>query len=244
MKNILARIFVAFIICQTPALAVEPPNAAMKSILHELKGMASPDDFQQISDAIALSETLQRELNELAGKNQFTGFSILPREQLTDPETKIFGGFTQGSKIVFASEFLKELKKVHHVFPNSDFLPNNTVFVLSHLLYHIRNPVDPFEYTSRDTFVEAKLNTEASAFIHAWNTMLQVAERSNNAKPLSMPQYMTLLMNARYRFALLKAMEQKNLPLEFSPSGSVEINDENIRAVAAALRKSTVADIE
>jgi hypothetical protein len=238
----------------------------MKPMLGELQISASPDDYQQIADAIASSETLRQEIYELTVENQFTGILVLPRAQLTDRKAERFGGFlrqmepvtlesarrdgkvvlrykTPGPKIVLTTEYLKELKEARlfdMVYPD-DILPNHTVFALAHLLYHIRNPFVPY-YAAPGANEEKWLKIEASAFIYAWNTMLQVAERDNGAKPLSERQFGQLLLNTRHRFALIGAMEQKPDPLQFSPSGSVEFNETNIQAVAATLKNSKHLD--
>jgi hypothetical protein len=248
MKDVLTKFGAVLIVClvHQVAFAVEPQDIVFDPILHELRVSVDSDDFQQIADAIASSETLQRELNELVAANRFSGFLVSPRARVTDDRAEIFGGFTQGSKIVLTTEFLKELRKARLfdvVYPD-DILPNNTVFVLAHLLYHIRNPLDPRKYSSKDAFVEAAIKIEAAAFIQAWNTMLQVAERNNDGKPLSPRQVGQLLMNVRYRFALIGAMTQKSDPLKFLQSGFVELNDINVQAVAATLKNSRHADLE
>lgn len=248
MKKALAIIGAALVACLSHqiAFAIEPPSAAVESVLHELKDSAAPGDYQQIADAIASSEALQRELSELVTANRFTGFSISPRAQVTDGRAAIFGAFTQDPKIVCTTEYLTELKKTRlfDVVNPDDILPDNTVFVLAHLLYHIRNPLDPRKYSSPDAFAEAAIKIEASAFIQAWNTTLQAAERKNDGKPLSARQVGQLLMNARYRFALIGAMRQKVDPLKFLSSGLVEANDMNVQAIATTLRNSRHADLE
>ncbi|MDR2153649.1 MAG: hypothetical protein LBE78_01285 [Burkholderiaceae bacterium] len=248
MKNALVKILTAFILFHFShaAFALDPLNAAMKSILVDFKKTASESHFQQIEDAISSSEALQRDLNEMAADKQFTGFLILPRTQLTDEKAEFFGGYVQGTKIALATEYLEKLKnnRPFHAAQPDDIPPNNTVFVISHLLYHIKNPLDFKKYPSKNEFVEAALKTEALAFIQAWNTMLQVAQRSNDAKPLSTQQFGQLLLNTRYRFVLTGAMKQDAHPLKFSQSGSVEANDVNIQAIIETLKKSSHADLE
>lgn len=248
MKNILAIVGVTLTVClgHQIAFAIELPNAEIESIVNKLKDSSAPDDSQQIADAIASSEVLRQELSKLVAAKRFSGFSISPRAQLTDGRAGFFGAFTQGPKIVCTTEYLRELKKARLfdvVYPD-DILPDNTVFVLAHLLYHISNPLDPLKYSSPDAFSDAAIEIEASAFIQAWNATLQVAERRNDGKPLSARQVGQLLMNARYRFALIGAMRQKVDPLKFLPSGLVEANDMNIKAVAATLKSSRHADLE
>lgn len=248
MKNVLATLSVVIVICfgHSLAFAVDSQSAALGPILDELKNSAAPDDYQQIADAISSSEILQQELRELVATKRFTGFSISPRAQLTDGRAGVFGAFTLGSKIVCATEYLRELKKnrLFDVAYPDDILPDNTVFVLAHLVYHIRNPLDPRNYSSPGEFSRAAIKIEASAFIEAWNATLKVAERMNAGRQLSAKQVGQLLMNTRYRFALIGAMSHKIDPLKFSPSGLVAANDMNIQAVAAALKNSRHADLE
>lgn len=247
MKNAITRIGVAFIVILSHQVALaKEPNAAVDLFLDELKESATAEDFQQIADAIRASDSLQHELTELAAAKRFSGFVVSPRDQVKDGRVAIFGGFTQGTKIVFTTEFLKELKEspAYDVVYPDDIAPDNTVFALTHLLHHIRTPLDPRGFSTPAPFVEAAVKIEAAAFIRAWNATLQVAEQSNGGKPLSQRQWTQLLMNSRYRFALIRAMNQKVDPLTFSPTGFVDVEERNIQAVAVTLKSASHADLE
>lgn len=228
------------------AFAVEPENTAVESVISDLRSSANLESARQVINAINSSETLRQELGELVAENRFSRFLISPRVQIEDGRAGFFGAFTQGQKIVLATEYLKELKntRLFDVAYPDDILPDNTVFVLAHLFYHLRYPLEPQKYSSPEEFSAAALKIEATAFIQAWNATLKTAEQKNEGRPLSGRQVGQLLMNARYRFALIGAMTQKVGPLKFLPSGLVETNDMNIQAVVATLRNARHADLE
>lgn len=75
-------------------------------------------------------------------------------------------------------------------------------------------------------------------------TVLKTAQLKNNAQPLSPRQIAQLLMNLRYRFALMGALDQKENPLTFLLSGEIETDDRNIQAIAATLKRSRVTDLQ
>ena len=247
MKNVLAGLGVMLValVNQPAAWAVESENGVFRDVLQDL-GKTAPNDFQQISEAVEASEFLQHELNELISAKRFDGFSIAPRSQLEGYKAGMFGGFAQGSRIVLATEYLQALKpsRLFDVVYADDVLPDNTVFAIAHLLYHLRLPLDPRAYPSRSAFTEAALRSEAMAFIQGWNAVLQAAERKNGGKLLSPRQQGQLLMNTRYRFAFIGAMNGENDALDFSPTGVLEASERNVMAIATALRNAAHADIE
>jgi hypothetical protein len=222
------------------------PNASLEPILDQLKDASAVEEYQQLTSAIASSEALVQDLNNLSESGKFTGFIVKSKTQIQDGRVGIFGGFTNGSKIILTTELLKELKKSRLfdvVYPD-DIAPNNTVFALAHLLYHIKTPIDGRKYSSPDSFADASIQIEAAAFIQSWNTMLQVAEHANGGKTLSMRPFGQLLMNTRYRFVFLKALKQTPNPLKFSSSGALEQDANNIQAIVAVLNTSSHADLE
>lgn len=248
MKHIIISIVAVFIMCfmNQPVLAIEPTSVAVDMILNGLRKLSDSEEFQQIEEAINLSDSLQREISELVALNRFDGFLLLSQTQFAEGKAAIFSGFAQGTQIVLRTKFLKEIKQtlLFDVVYSDDIAPNNTVFVLSHLLYHLSYPLDPRQYSSLETFSAAAMKIEAYAFIQAWNAMLKVAEQKNDAKPLSTRQVNQLLMNTRYKFAFLGATNLKADPLTFTASGGVEANENNIQAIVVTLKNSRHADIE
>ncbi|MFL6575033.1 MAG: hypothetical protein ACJ8MR_00330, partial [Povalibacter sp.] len=152
----------------------------------------------------------------------------------------------QGTRIVLTDELLVELKKprLHDVVTADDIAPNNAVFVLSHLVYHLKNPVDPRKFSTPAPYRDAAMKIESAAFIDAWNAMLLVAEKSTGNKALSPGQQGQFLMNTRYRFAFLQALEEADAPLQFSSTGFIEPDEINLQAIINALSHSSIADLE
>jgi hypothetical protein len=250
MKSYFQKIFLllAIFVVSVNSYAVEViiPNLQLERILVQLKEKIIFEDFQSISNAINSSEILLKDLNELAVTGKFTEFSILPKSGINDGRVGIFGGFIQETKIILTTEYLKELqKKKQFEFVNTDeALSNNVVFALTHLVHHIKYPLDPRKHTSPASFMSAALDTEAIAFIQSWNSMLKAAEKDNGGKQLSTKQITQLVMNTRYRFVYLGAINQKPSPMIFSMNGVVEQNEQNILAIVNTLKNSRRADLE
>lgn len=233
---------------QTSSVANEILNPEITLILNELHPTVKEDDYQQIVNAISSSEMLQTELSDLIKTHQFTGFIVLPREQMKDyPKVMWFSGFTEGKKIILTTELLQEVRNRNWVDlrVEGEMVPNDTVFILSHLLYHIKNPIDARNYQTRNEFIEVVSKEEAKAFIMAWNSMLLSAEKTNKGSPLSIKQFSPLLLNARYRFVYIGAMKSKTQnKLQFSPRYMIELTDSNIMSIVEKLSSSSLADIE
>lgn len=237
--------FILFIgMTHTSSVANETLNPEIALILNELHATVKDDDYQQIANAISSSEMLQTELSDLIKTHQFASFIVLPREQMKDyPKVMWFSGFTEGKKIILTTELLQEVRNRSWV--EGEMIPNDTVFILSHLLYHIKNPIDARDYQTRNEFIEVVSKEEAKAFIMAWNSMLLSAEKTNNGNPLSIKQFSPLLLNARYRFVYIGAMKSKTQnKLQFSPRYMIELTDSNIMSIVEKLSDSSIADIE
>lgn len=253
MKN-LYKIFIAllsvFLLANCGVQKTE--NSKLNLVLEQLKVSTNSNNYDQIVGAINVSPTLISEFNKLSESGKFTGFIIANKKEISgNKEIKnnnmvsVFGGFISGSKIIITTEFLQELKKdrIYDVIYSDDIRPNNTVFALSHFVYHLNFPVDIAKYSSPMDYANAKINNEASAFIESWNAMLEVAQKNNNNKVLSNRQVGQLFMNTRYKFVFIISDKQPNL-LKFSSDGSIERNKSNIEAIASSLVNSKMADLE
>jgi len=146
--------------------------------------------------------------------------------------------------MIFSAEFLGAQKgnRLFDVVYPDDILPNNTVFALGHLAYHLEAP--PIDPRNPQAYVLRKLVEEAYAFAQGWNDVVDAATRQNGGHQLSKRQVAQLLMNMRYRFAFLTAIQQKPQKLELSDDGRVEVNSANMSAIATALANSKITDIE
>lgn len=247
MKNILSKLCAAIFACllHHAVLADSPQPSGVDRVLDLIQSLAGPTEVRQLTDAITASELLQREINDQVASKRLHGILVGPRaglESLRNPKIDLFGGFIHESSVVLTKEYLKELRntRIYDVEYPDDILPNNTVFVLAHLLFHTGNPLDPSQYSTPWAYSDAAMKTEAGAFIYAWNTMMQVAVRTNGNKLLSPQQFGQLLMNTRYRFALIGGAGKEL----FLPSGYIEMNEKSVQTVVATLKGARHADLE
>lgn len=244
MKNILSKLCTAILACllHQAVLADSPQRSGVDKVFGQLEALAGPTEARQIADAITASGLLKREINAQVASKRFDGIQVAPRASLDMRKADMFGGFVHESRIVLTKEYLKELRnpRMYDVEYPDDILPNNTVFVLAHLLFHTGNPLDPNNYSNPWSYSDAAMKVEAAAFIYAWNATLQVAIQANGGKPLSQRQFGQLLLNTRYRFALIGGAEKDF----FLPSGYVEINDKNIQTVIGTLSRTQHAELE
>lgn len=244
MKNISRKLCAVIALCLVHQLsfAAEPRNDGVQRIFGQVEGFAGPTESRQLTDAITASSLLQREINAQVASKRLDGIQVVPRASLEKRKADLFGGFVEGSIIVLTKEYLKELRnsRIYDVEYPDDILPNNTVFVLAHLLFHTGNPLDPGRFNTPWAYSDAAMKTEAAAFIYAWNATMQVAVAANGNKPLSQQQFGQLLLNTRYRFALIGGAGKDF----FLPSGYVEMNEKNIQTVVATLSGAQRADLE
>jgi hypothetical protein len=147
----------------------------------------------------------------------------------------------------FAVNTFAQKKRLFDVVFDDDVLPNNTTFVLSHLAYHLgeaartKSSKPPLDMQA---YVAARLHEEAAGFLQAWNDTLEAAVHDNRGQALSSRQAADLLLNARYRFALLTFGKPPEKSLQYAATGALELNEHNIGIVIERLKTSSVTDIE
>jgi hypothetical protein len=236
--------FAVNIFAQSP-----PPNAELTPILRELCASVSSDQCRQLAEAIEASASLAGRLNGLAATGALTAIKVVPVSDIPSAKRALFRGVIDGTKIVVSTELLPDLqkKRLFDVVYDDDVLPNNTTFVLSHLAYHLgeaartkssKLPLD------MQAYVAMRLHEEAAGFLQAWNDTLDAAVRDNNGQALSSRQVAQLLLNARYRFALLTFRQPPEKSLQYAPTGALELSEHNIGVVIERLKTSSVTDIE
>jgi hypothetical protein len=93
-------------------------------------------------------------------------------------------------------------------------------------------------------YVAMRLHEEAAGFLQAWNDTLDAAVRDNQGQALSSRQVAQLLLNTRYRFALLTFRMPPEKSLQYALTGAIELSEHNIGVVIERLKTSSVTDIE
>jgi len=237
------RFFIVVLFAVTmPLIACVAQNTKSKQyeqIMQHLKESTTQDNYEQIAGAIGSSPKLKQEMSMLAASGKFTGFIVANRNNVTSGKVTIYGGFIDGTKIVFTNEFLQILRKSRYfdVVYEDDISPDNTIFALAHLAHHLQVPIEPQQYTSPSSYNQANLKDEAVAFIEAWNTMLDVAKTRTGDKQLSPRQVGQLFVNTRYKFAF-KGLEH------WDKDSSIPADVANIQHIVSTLGHSAIADLE
>jgi hypothetical protein len=227
------------------------PNRELETVLGRLRTNAGSDQYRQIDEAVKSSPKLIEQLNQLAASGELTEIVILTSAAAaTAPKPGPFSAWTSGSSIVFVESLLPELTKNREydvVYPD-DILPNNTTFVLGHLGYHLNagkvigKPGG--NVSNLNDYIVGMLDQEARAFIQAWNDALDAAIQQNNDKPLTPRQIADLMLNLRYRFAFLKALNLPTDKIHLEQNGVIEESESNAKAITTVLKSSSLADVQ
>lgn len=219
--------------------AAEVPES-VKALLTPLEQAGFGEQAASLSQAIDGAPALAGQLSSLAAAGKLKTIQVRPAG--TGP----FGGFLENGGMVFTVPFLQGQvkKRLFDVVREDDILPDNLVFCLGHLAYHLgAKPVQVSDAANPFDFANKRIAIEAAAFIQGWNDTLDAEVHANGGKELSPGQAGTLLINLRYRFAFIKAFKQP-VKLEMGQTGRIEPTQENINAVAEALKTSTITDLE
>lgn len=214
-----------------------PPN--VKALLVPIEQTGMGDQAAQLSQAIEASPALSARLSGLVAAHKLT--SIQVRAAAQGP----FGGFLEGGAMVFTVPFLQAQvkKRLFDLVRDGDILPDNLVFCLGHLAYHLEaGAVKASDAANPLDFAMKRIAVEAAAYIQGWDDTVDAATQING-KPLDVGQVGQMLMNLRYRFAFAKAVRQTDKP-EIASSGRIELTQANINAITEALKTSPIADLE
>lgn len=231
-----------------PAMAPSvAPNREFERILAKLASTTSSGWYRQIDEAANAAPHLIDQLNGLAASGKLTEIVVLTSSAASNASKPgPFNAWTTGTSIIFTETLLAQLTKNREydvVYPD-DILPNNTTFVLGHLAFHLNaEKVSPRHLTMND-YVAAMLDQEARADIQAWNDALDAAVQQNNDQALMPRQIVDLMLNMRYRFALLIALRQPTDQIHLEQNGVIEESASNANAIVTALRSTAVADIQ
>src|SRR5258708_17059525 len=152
----------------------------LKPIIDKLARMASSQQFSQIIGAARASPQLTRQLGRLIAQGKLTEIRILDANG-----PKPFGAWVDGATIYFTTNFLAaQLNYRGPTFHANDILPNNTVYCLGHLAYHLAAGVlDPGKFPRMDEFVRKNLEIDAGAYIQGYNDVMDAAMQTNSGKP-------------------------------------------------------------
>jgi hypothetical protein len=224
---------------------------ALAQVFERMKGELDHDLVQQIFEAIEGSPTLIDRLNSLAESRRFNGLWVVGEKEAESNSSRGRSGWVVDGGIFLTNELLEQLKKSRDpnfdVVSDEDVYPNNTLFVIAHMAEHLvatPDMIDPRLSRSPEEWQMRALGHEAAAYIYGWNCVIEEATIRNGA-PLK-PGHIgaTILLNLRYRFAILGAMRSGDKKLVLDSSGAVAPTKANIEAVSAVLAKSKMADIQ
>jgi hypothetical protein len=209
-------------------------ETALKPIIDKLARTASSQQFSQIIGAVRASPQLARQLGRLAEQRKLTEIRIVAARGTGKP----FSAWVDGTTMAFTADFLKAQADYRGPsFHAGDILPNNTVYCLGHLAYHLAmGTPDPAKFSRMDEFLRKNLEIEAGAYIQGYNDAMDAALQQNGGKPLSERQVLPFLMNPWYREALGK--------VRMTATGMIELNAPNIALVIEALRGMRITDLE
>lgn len=252
MRKVLLCVLAAcvFAVAARAATPAEAANPALDAVLQKLSSSTPSNDVARIEGAIHASPELLGQLNALASSDKLKSITVKSGEVAAADNGASFGAAFDAEGILLAEVFLGEQSRMaYDVRIPNEILPNNTVFVLGHLAYHLRDAKYVEQAAHRaaneDAFMTEVMRNEAAAFIQGWNDVVDAATVANGNKPLSGGQAGELMINLLYRSAFIKAMNAKAGPkLDFSKGGYIEASDRNLDAMAAALRNKPLAGLQ
>lgn len=167
-------------------------ETALKPIIDKLARTASSQQFRQIIGAARASPQLARQLGRLVANGKLTEIRIVAAKG-----NKPFRAWVDGTVMYFASDFLQSLTEYRGPnFHAGDVVPDNMVYCLGHLAYHLAmGDPDHARYKRPEEYVQKMLEIEAGASIQGYNDVVDAAMQQNDGKPLSQRQMMPILTN-------------------------------------------------
>lgn len=233
--KLIAWVWLALLIGGQVAAQPGSVETDLKPVIDKLARTATSQQFSQIIGAARASPRLAAQLTRLVAAGKLTEIRIVSARNSSKP----FDAWVDGSTILVTADLLKRLldNKETPIHEHAQFLPNNTVYLLGHLAYHLAaGAPDPLKSRRMDDYVNKMLEIEAGAYIQGFNVVIDAAVQSNGGRVLTERQQLPLLLNSRYRKAIGKT--------RLSSDGTIELSAQNIAAVVASLKESPMADIE
>ena len=248
--------------------AVAESNSAIDSLVN----CATATDVQcrQVVNAVQASIKLGKQLEALTTKGIVQHIAIIDSKDLPKIRGVALSASFSGKTIYIDAAMLDLLRKGEETIAESDpnFIPNNLTFILGHLAYHAEHEQEmkqfedqwrnnlkenmrtatqktPFDATQMLIESQAKhLQEEAAAYLYGWNIMLDAMAEKLHVNSLDIMQVNQLLHNFRYRMYILKAMSVQPTPVAIGADGHIELNQQNVVAMAEALKRSNLADFQ
>lgn len=222
-----------------PAYALEGPLAPL---LADFQSKATPEQAKQVADAVTASPPLQARLEKLAAAGALKGIDLVTQEDERMDENK--GAEIVRGHILLTSKFLLGQPPHRRVEATSKVdldPPDNLVFVLGHLSYHLENPLDR-KALPKDTGASANIfvRDEAKAYIQGWNDLID-AEARIKGRPITATEAASLLPNFKYRAFFIKANGKL---AQVGPDGHLAPDGRNLQAMTSALFESEVPDFD
>jgi hypothetical protein len=205
----------------------------------------SAEQQQQLKQSLSSCPSLAVTLDRLAKDGAFTGIRVETSEQTH--RAGPFQAAVSGKEIVLTAQWLAAQSQPYFdVRIQNEILPDNLCFGLGHLADHLAHPTaPPSGSASMQEWLNAKLASEASAFIKGWSYVREAALAKNGGKSFTVAQSGSLMLNLRYRFAFIKAWDKGANPrLVILPDASIPPDRNNISAIVEALKTSTIADLQ
>jgi len=218
-------------------------NDRLQSMLDAFAKSATHDQTQQVAGAIMASPALTQQLDDLADTGKLKGIELRPP---VHTDTSPFPNTIDHGVIVLTREFLTQnaTKRLFDVVIKDEILPNNLVFALGGLTFHLQNEDAVAAAMAKPgldeaTFLKTHMDDDAGSFIQGWNDVIDAAINENGNKPLTIPQQGMLDLNLRYRAVLEDG--GKNTIVN-APSGKIEPTAQNVAAIEEILRHTQLLD--
>ena len=253
--------FLIAAIASTPLLV----PSTLQPLLDEFAAHAEPAEARQVQAALESSAPLAAQVSGLLDAHRLVA---IRRPEAGRHPPGPFGAWQADGVIYLTTQFLYDQANSPHVFHTLDYSknnPDNLVFSLGHLAYHVQNaaaiqacgehkpnlpksdgdPHDPpVDLTaSVQTAVHCMLNYEARADIQGWNDMIAAAVHDHHGEALAPREIADLFMKFRYWY-LFNASMKGTTKLVLPPSGILLDDDHNVTAIVEALGKLSVADVQ
>jgi hypothetical protein len=231
----------------TAATLLLPPSAhavdgPLAPVIAGFQARATPEQAQQLTNAITASPPLQARLERLATEGRLKGVDLVTQEDERMDENK--GAEVVGGHILLTAKFLLG-QPPHRRIDAKDKgdldPPDALVFSLGHLSYHLENPIDRKTLPeSQDARVNYVILDEAKAYLQGWNDLID-AEAKLKGRPVTAAEAASLLPNFKYRSYFIKAAGKMAVT---SPDGHLPLDGRNLKAMTSALFESEVPDFQ
>lgn len=231
-------------------------DGALARLLAELRTRATPAQYAAVADAIHASPALAAQLGELVRDGLLTRITVDTGEAALG---RTGGALRNGSVWVLTPSFVANQapRRFHDVVHGDDILPNNMAFALGYMAWRASHDAELSREAqalraSSDTvdakkqrWIDVNTRIDAGGFIQGWNDAVEAAASQNGGVPITVKQSVDMMMNLRYRGPLIKAIAAKPPERTLRVTGPALLLDaSNIDALAAALKTSSVIDIE